>query len=533
MMGLAEARTLNTIERGLIGTPEAFRARLERLGPIFMKLGQFLALRPDLIPAEYGAALLGLLDDTHPMPWDEARALLAEGLGQDPDRLFAHVRPRPVGSGSIAQAHRASLHDGREVVVKIRRRGIAERVERDLRHAARLAAVLERAGVRLIVSPREAVEEMALWLRQELDFKRELDNLTRMYANHADDDGIRIPEPYPELSGEGVLTCEFLDGIALSRIIRAEQSGDAQRTASLRELGYERERLAYRLLDTCLTQIFVHRFFAVDLHPGNLMLLPDGRLGMIDFGLCGDLEATMRQRLLRYFGAIVRDDSDALYQAAEALLESTDASRPDVFKREFYAATSVWTAKRRAPAAGEDGSGGGETHIWLMQIVRAARSAHMRVSNDSLALYRALLTAETVTGMLGARTDLRQVGADFFPALQMRELLKPLSPQELQGIAGSLVELLKRAPERLEHLLSELFAERYTFNVETRASARDQHLNDRHVRMISVAIVSVGLSVLLGSASLPVWVGVPVAWPVGIALGGCYLWLLKQWLGSR
>jgi|GEM_PF-5284831 len=533
MTGLAQAPTLNTLERGLIGTPEAFRARLERLGPIFVKLGQLLALRPDLIPAEYGSALLGLLDDAQPMPWDEARALLAEGLGQDPDRLFAHIRPQPVGSGSIAQAHRARLHDEREVIVKIRRRGIAERVERDLRQAARLAALLERAGTRLIVSPREAVEEMAVWLRQELDFKRELDNLTRMYANHAGDDGIRIPEPHPQLCGEGVLTCEFLDGIPLSRIIRMQQSGNALRKDPLQELGYERERLAYQLLDTCLTQIFEHRFFAVDLHPGNLMLLPDGRLGMIDFGLCCDLETSMRQRLLRYFGAIVRDDSDALYQAAEALLESTDASRPDVFKREFYAATSVWTAKRRTPATGEERAGRGETHIWLMQIVRAARNAQMRISNDSLALYRAMLTAETVTGMLGARTDLRRVGADFFPALQTRELLQPLSPLELQGIAGSLAELLKRSPERLEHLLNALFTETYSFNVETRASARDQHRSDRHALMISVAIVSVGLCVLLGSAALPVWFGVPLAWPIGITLGGCYLLLLKQWRGSR
>lgn len=517
---------LHPLERRLVGTPQGFRARLERLGPTFVKLGQFLALRPDLIPAEYGVELLGLLDDAHPMPWGEARALLAEGLGQDPDRLFARIRPQPQGSGSIAQAHRARLHDGREVIVKIRRRGIAQRVERDLRRAERMAALLERGGARLVVSPRETVAEMAVWLRQELDFKRELDNLSRMYANHADDRGIRVPQPYPDLCGDGVLTCEFLDGIALSRVIRIQQSGDARRLGILRDFGYEGERLAYQLLDACLRQIFVHRFFAVDLHPGNLMLLPDGRLGMIDFGLCGTLDAAMRQRLLRYFGAIVRDDTDTLYQAAEALLEGTDDSRPEVFKREFYAATSVWTARRSLPAAGAPA--GGDTHIWLMQVVRAARSARMRVPGDSLALYRALLTAETVIGMLGARTDLRRVGADFFPALQTREMLTPLDPLEVHGIAGSLVDLLKRSPERLEHLLAELAAGRYTFNVETRESARDQRLADRRAREITVAIVSVGLALLLSRAALPVWFGLSAAWPLGMALGGCYLWLFVQ-----
>lgn len=527
-MGRAEALTLSPIERRLIGSPEGFRTRLERLGPTFVKLGQFLALRPDLIPADYGAELLGLLDDAHPMPWQEARVLLAEGLGRDPDQLFAQIQSRPLGSGSIAQVHRARLHDGREVAVKIRRRGIAARIDRDLRRADRIAALLERGGGRLILSPRDAVAEMAVWLRQELDFKRELDNLSRMYANHLGDGDVRIPEPHPDLCGDGVLTCEFLDGIPLSRIIRIERSGDPSRLDDLRSFGYERERLAYQLLNVCLAQIFIHRFFAIDLHPGNLMLLPDGRLGMIDFGLCGMLENSLRQRLMRYFGAVVRDDADALYQAAETLLESTDESRPEVFKRDFYAATSVWTAKRRLPSIGEEAAGG-ETHIWLMQIVRAARTARMRIPGDSLALYRALLTAETVGGMLGARTDLRRVGGDFFPALQARELLTPLTPPEVQGIAASLMELLRRSPERLDHLLAELAAGRFTLNVETRDSARDLRLADRRAREISVAIVTVGLAILLGGAGLPVWFGVPVGWIAGIALGGCYLWLFRQW----
>jgi len=532
MSQVAEAPKLRPIERTLIGTPQAFRARLERLGPTFVKLGQFLALRPDLIPAEYGVELLGLLDDARPMPWEEARALLAEGLGKDPDRVFAQIRTQPQGSGSIAQAHRAILHDGREVIIKIRRRGIAARVDRDLRHAERLAALLERGGARLIVSPREAVAEMSTWLRQELDFKRELDNLTRMYANHANDLAIRIPKPYPELCGDGVLTCEFLDGIGLSRVIRIEQSGDPRRMKALKDMGYERERLAYQLLNICLKQIFTYRFFAIDLHPGNLILLPGGRLGMIDFGLCGQLDAAMRQRLLRYFGAVVRDDADALYQAAEALLESTDDSRPEVFKRAFYAATSVWTAKRSKPAKGREASETGETHVWLMQIVHAARLANMQISSDSLALYRALLTAETVTGMLGARTDLRRVGGDFFPALQIRELIKPMSPLELQSVIGSVVELLKRSPERIEHLLAELSAGRFTLNIETHESARDQRIATRRVREITVAIISVGLAMLLARTSLPVWLGVPLAWPIGAMLVACYGWLFLQWRRS-
>jgi predicted unusual protein kinase regulating ubiquinone biosynthesis (AarF/ABC1/UbiB family) len=204
-----------------------------------------------------------------------------------------------------------------------------------------------------------------------------------------------------------------------------------------------------------------------------------------------------------------------------------------VFKREFYAATSVWTAKRRRSAKDQQAPASGETHVWLMQIVQAARSAHMQISSESLALYRALLTAETVTGMLGARTDLRRVGGDFFPSLQIRELLKPPSPLELQSIIGSLVELLKRSPERLEHLLAEVSAGRYTLNVETHESERDQRLANRRAHEITVAIVSVGLAVLLGRGSLPVWFGVSLQWPVGIGLMACYAWLFRQWRRSR
>ena len=208
---------------------------------------------------------------------------------------------------------------------------------------------------------------------------------------------------------------------------------------------------------------------------------------------------------------------------------TTDDSRPDLFKREFYAATSVWTAKRRRNREDRGAAGSGETHVWLMQIVHAARIANMRISSESLALYRALLTAETVTSLLGARTDLRRVGGDFFPSLQIRELFKPLTPLEVQSIAGSLVELLKRAPERIEHLLAELSSGRFTLNVETQDSIRDQRLADRRARQIAVAIISVGLALLLVRSTLPIWFGVPLAWPIGVALAACYIWLFLQW----
>ncbi|HEX8054619.1 MAG TPA: AarF/UbiB family protein, partial [Thermoleophilaceae bacterium] len=204
--------------------PERLRELLERLGPTFVKVGQYLALRPDLIPQEYCDELLRLLDRVPPFPWEEARAIIEDELGEI-GHAFAEIDAKPLAAGSLSQAHRARLHGGGEVVVKVQRPGVREAVRRDLGRARTIARVLELARVPLVVEPRELVTELRAWMLQELDLERELANMQKLRELAADSEIMRIPRAYPDLSGKRVLTAEYIHGMPLSTLLGSLRTG--------------------------------------------------------------------------------------------------------------------------------------------------------------------------------------------------------------------------------------------------------------------------------------------------------------------
>src|SRR5688572_3338802 len=206
-------RTNRSFVERIVNGPVGFRRRLERLGPVFVKIGQFLALRPDLLPQEYCDELMYLTDRVPAFHWEQAKAILKEDLREEPGEIFSYINPNPVAAGSLAQAHVARLKDGREVAVKIQRPNIETQIWQDLKRARRFARLLEMSNSSFIVSPNEVVEEFAKWLKQETDFNHELKNLTRLYNLAANSKFQKIPEPFPEFSSARVLTSEYIRGV--------------------------------------------------------------------------------------------------------------------------------------------------------------------------------------------------------------------------------------------------------------------------------------------------------------------------------
>ncbi len=202
-------------------SPVEFRNLLQRLGPTFIKIGQFLALRPDLIPQSYCDELMTLLDLAPPFPWSEARVILAQELGREPQEVFTYLNQRPLAAGSLAQVHLGHLRDGRSVAVKILRPNIERTIARDLKRARRIARLLDRTGVGFIVSPMEVVDELADWLKQEIDLSIELMNMRRLYRLTASSVDQYIPQAFPELSTRKVLVAEYVRGIPLSEVFRS------------------------------------------------------------------------------------------------------------------------------------------------------------------------------------------------------------------------------------------------------------------------------------------------------------------------
>ena len=295
----AEAGT----ERGL---GAHLRQALEELGPTFVKLGQLLSTRPDLLPPDVLQELARLQDRVPPFPFEEVAAQVERELGRPVQELFARFEPRPLAAASIGQVHAAELPDGRPVVVKVQRPGVRRTIEADLSILMGLAELAERYSTWADVYPfPEIAAELASSLRAELDFVREARNAERLRRLMAGNRGVRIPRVIWEYTTPRLLTLERLEGTKLS-----EATGLPPE---------ESRRIARTLVLSVLEPLFGAGFFHADPHPGNVLLLPGGDLGLLDFGIVGQLDRATRRRLTALVIALWRGDTDGMLAAVEGL----------------------------------------------------------------------------------------------------------------------------------------------------------------------------------------------------------------------
>jgi ubiquinone biosynthesis protein len=275
-----------------------FRAILEDLGPTFIKFGQVLSTRADLLPPQFVEALRGLQDDCPPMAFADVRRVIAEGLGKPIEEAFASFDEQPVASASVAQVHRAILKSGEEVAVKVRRSGVSEQILRDLdllRYLALLAeAIIEESG---LLMPRGIVEEFENAFLAELDFASEAKNMRIFSENlRGQKRSYIVPRVYDELSCRTVLTMEFIRGTRL---------GDLGPT-------HDKQAIARNIVSAAFDQLFVDGVFHADSHPGNVFVLDDGRLALIDFGAVGRISYAMRETLVALVTAVGTRDAETV-----------------------------------------------------------------------------------------------------------------------------------------------------------------------------------------------------------------------------
>jgi len=255
------------------------REVLDELGPTFVKFGQLLSTRPDVVPPDIVVELRGLQDDVRPFPFEQAERVIEEELGNTLERLFTEFEPAPVAAASIGQVHRATLPNGRRVAVKVQRPGAPAKIEADLvllYQAARLAK--ERIRAFDFVDTRQLVDEFARQIRQELDYRQEARNAQTFHRNFAGHPHVRVPKVYWQYTRPRVLTLEWIDGIQLADVDLLGMSLE------------ERRDLAYRITETWMTMIFRHGFFHGDPHPANILVPAEaGTIGLVDFGAVGTL----------------------------------------------------------------------------------------------------------------------------------------------------------------------------------------------------------------------------------------------------
>jgi ubiquinone biosynthesis protein len=255
------------------------REVLDELGPTFVKFGQLLSTRPDVVPPDIVVELRGLQDDVRPFPFEQAERVIEEELGNTLERLFLDFEPAPVAAASIGQVHRATLPNGRRVAVKVQRPGAPQKIEADLGllyQAARLAR--ERIRALDFVDTRQLVDEFARSIRKELDYRQEARNAENFHRHFAGHPHVRVPKVYWQYTRPRVLTLEWIDGIQLADLDLV--------TTTLEE----RREIAYRITEAWMTMIFRHGFFHGDPHPANILLPTQaGAIGLVDFGAVGTL----------------------------------------------------------------------------------------------------------------------------------------------------------------------------------------------------------------------------------------------------
>jgi ubiquinone biosynthesis protein len=280
------------------------REALERLGPIFVKFGQILSTRRDLLPLDIADELAKLQDRVPPFDPDRALAIIEKSIGRPLGEVFATIERTPLASASIAQVHLGVLKDGREVAVKVLRPGVEAQVARDLavmHSAASLVERLSAEGRRL--RPREVVAEFARHLDEELDLMREAANASQLRRNFLNSPLLAVPEVYWELCSERVMVMELMHGLPVSQI------------AALRAKGHDLKALGRAGVEICFTQVFRDGFFHADMHPGNILVGDDGRYVALDFGIMGTLTDVDKNYLAQNFLGFLNRDYRRVAQA--------------------------------------------------------------------------------------------------------------------------------------------------------------------------------------------------------------------------
>ena len=502
--------------QGLGREPQVrLREALETLGPTFVKLGQVLAGRSDLLPPAWVEELSRLHERARPVPFDDLRRQLEEDLGRPPREVFAHLDPEPLAAASIAQVHRATLVDGSQVVLKIRRPGIEETVRADLGLLARLAEQAEERMPELRrFRPRSLVRGFARALRSELDLRLEARNTDRIRANLRPQDRLVVPALHHGFTTERLCVQDHLEGPSLGAWLRGGHGN-----------GQDPAELAARGAQTILRMILVDGCYHADPHPGNLLVLADGRLGLLDFGLVGHLSDTRRGELLDLVHAVHTRDVDAMVEILGGWSSGDGPLDLDLCTQDCAAFLDRYQglALRQLSA----------TEV-LSDLTALLRDNDLALPGDVALLIKVFLTLDG----LGRSLDPGFVMASHIEPYALEAWRERRSPRALaRRGARSLGSLLSALPRDLERLAARARHGRLRVDVDmTRLSDFAQTL-DRSASRLTVGLVTaaliVGTSIALTVSGGPTAWGLPVFGLLGFSsslVAG--VWLLGSILRS-
>ena len=501
--------------------PERLRRTLEELGPTFIKLGQFLSSRADLLPPAYIDEFSKLLDAAPPIPIDEIREVVEHELGGPIAELYATFDDIPIASASIGQVHHATLWDGQAVVVKVQRPGIEEEVAADLDLLLRQARFLERRSATMRDYNVVAIgEELARSLREELDYQIEGRNAERLRTNLGRDPRFVVPRVYWSLTSQRVITLEYLEGIQFNQVAR------------LREEGYDLKSITQIAVEGYLGQIFVDGFYHADPHAANIMVVGE-QIGFVDFGNVGYLTPRQKELLGDMFLQLLDQDADGL--ARTVVKMGAVRGRPSLqdMERDLQRLlVRFWGISLEELPVGE----------MLAEIFKTAYRHKVYLPGDLALLARTIVTLEGT----GRALDPDFVLADAVRPFAMRLVRDRLSPvvagrRALRTLRQA-ADLAQAFPRRLDDLWDQLEEGEITFGVEVRhleeVVSKLNNMVNRIAFSVVVAALIVGSALMLhagkDSWDMPILgLRIPVAQITFLGAVAAGAWLLISMIRSR
>lgn len=329
-----------------LSPPERLRTALEEIGGTFIKLGQMLALQPDILSLEYCNALFKLLDRVEPFPYDDVRRIVVEEIGRPPDEAFDRFDAVPLAAASIGQVHVAEL-DGRRWAVKVQRPSVERDFAGDIRLMVFTLGLIRTFRLRRLEWLLEPLNEFVAWTREELDYRIEARYMERLGRHAVDNPRELVPEVMWELTTRRLLVAELLEGTPILTHLRAMETGDEVTARRLAASGFHPDTFARNIIDNFLGDAFLHGIFHADLHPANLMILPDNVVGYLDFGITGVLSPYSRRHLVAMTLAYTRADLDGMAEAFFRVSTFDADSRPQEFRAGLERLAETWYERRR------------------------------------------------------------------------------------------------------------------------------------------------------------------------------------------
>lgn len=502
-MALPEIARLTAAER--------MRLALEELGPTFVKLGQILSTRPDVIPHAFVREFEKLQDDVPSFSFEEVLAQITDELGGPVEQFFEMIDPVPLAAASIAQVHRARLNTGEEVVIKVRRPGIVAVVESDISALMALADLAERhvAGSELY-DPVGVVREFARTIRREMDFSREAHTIEKFRDNFIKTPWMYFPRVYWEQSSRGVLTMEYIAGIKVS---------DHEKLSCQ---GLDRKLIARRGADSFLEMVLTHGFFHGDVHPGNVLILPDNVICLLDYGIVGRLDEELKTFLTGILSAIVNRDMDEVVSLLLYAGDISDNLDSRALKRDLL---NFIDGYYEIPLKEV------EVGRMLMEFIEIITLYRIRIAPDLMLLAKSLVLIEGMGRTLDPAFDMVEHLRPFI-VKALRQKLSPLRvSREINQILSSYLNLARNIPRDMKEIINRINRNKFKIDLEHRGLDKftaefDRSINRLSTSMILAAMI-IGSSIVMHTDKGPKIMGFPLFAFMGYTVAGLVgLWLV-------